>query len=136
MVLINPKVALLLAVCTLCHASTHARTPSLHVLSALQLQTLSLQSLHLQCNNHSHSARRDTLQNAVSGAALWRQCFLEGRVPGRNPRRVDVARCADACSMPRGVRARCAIGSQAPRLAILLCWRSLMLPRQQQTKST
>ena len=46
------------------------------------LQTLSLQSLS-PAVQRSIAQRQtlDTLQNAVSGAALWRQCFLEGRVP-------------------------------------------------------
>ena len=46
------------------------------------LQTLSLQTLSpaVQQSIAQHQTL-DTLQNAVSGAALWRQCFLEGRVP-------------------------------------------------------
>ena len=46
------------------------------------LQTLSLQSLSPAVQQAvAKRETLDTLQNAVSGAALWRQCFLEGRVP-------------------------------------------------------
>ena len=46
------------------------------------LQTLSLQALAPAVQQSiAKRATLDTLQNAVSGAALWRQCFLEGRVP-------------------------------------------------------
>ena len=46
------------------------------------LQTLSLQSLSPAVQQAiAQRTALDTLQNAVSGAALWRQCFLEGRVP-------------------------------------------------------
>ena len=46
------------------------------------LQTLSLQALSPAVQQAvAKRETLDTLQNAVSGAALWRQCFLEGRVP-------------------------------------------------------
>ena len=48
---------------------------ALQTLGGLQALTPSVQQAIAR-----HTAL-DTLQNAVSGAALWRQCFLEGRVP-------------------------------------------------------
>lgn len=46
------------------------------------LQTLSLQALTPAVQTAiAQRATLQTLHNAASGAALWRQCFLEGRVP-------------------------------------------------------
>ena len=54
----------------------------LHATCCSALQTLSLQALAPAVQQSiAKRATLDTLQNAVSGAALWRQCFLEGRVP-------------------------------------------------------
>ena len=84
------------------------------------LQTLSLQTLS-PAVQRSIAQRQtlDTLQNAVSGAALWRQCFLEGRVPDET---LDAltwpdARTRAACLVAFGPVAR--LVARHPRLADL-----------------
>ena len=50
--------------------------------SCSALQTLSLQALTPAVQQAiAQRATLQTLHDAASGAALWRQCFLEGRVP-------------------------------------------------------
>ena len=84
------------------------------------LQTLSLQALAPAVQQSiAKRATLDTLQNAVSGAALWRQCFLEGRVPDET---LDAltwpdARTRAACLVAFGPVAR--LVGRHPRLADL-----------------
>ena len=84
------------------------------------LQTLSLQSLSPAVQQSiAQRATLDTLQNAVSGAALWRQCFLEGRVPDETLDEVTWPdeRTRAACLVAFGPVAR--MVGRHPRLADL-----------------
>ena len=84
------------------------------------LQTLSLQALAPAVQQSiAKRATLDTLQNAVSGAALWRQCFLEGRVPDETLDEVTWPdeRTRAACLVAFGPVAR--LVGRNPRLADL-----------------